>query len=278
MTCCIATHESHGKYDSLAAFHEAGYDSLLTAQVAVRLSTKLDLAGSHIEDLKDNTPPSPPDDGGGVELDNKPSTIDTAIGSFKSLLLAPVKALAGQTTNSNKTLSAVEASSSDEITNSYQNADTTEKEDKAAEFTETKSDKKKNKKKKSTNKAKSATPSTPAAQLNRFAHATAYDQLQDTLETSEDDTTEEVLQFDALPSEDAHASNPVVTDTDGVSDPRLATGTAWEDMPEGSWDMASTRKPGTVMPGFDSDFWKVYGNKLRVFGTQEGFAVLDASS
>lgn len=28
------------------------------------------------------------------------------------------------------------------------------------------------------------------------------------------------------------------------------------------------------MPGFDSDFWRVYGNKLRVFGTEEGVCVL----
>jgi poly(A)-specific ribonuclease len=32
------------------------------------------------------------------------------------------------------------------------------------------------------------------------------------------------------------------------------------------------------MPRFGSDFWRVYGNKLRVFGTQEGVCVLDASA
>ena len=28
------------------------------------------------------------------------------------------------------------------------------------------------------------------------------------------------------------------------------------------------------MPRFDTDFWRVYGNKLRVFGTEEGVCVL----
>jgi poly(A)-specific ribonuclease len=32
------------------------------------------------------------------------------------------------------------------------------------------------------------------------------------------------------------------------------------------------------MPGFGSDFWRVYGNKLRVFGTEEGMCLLNASA
>jgi poly(A)-specific ribonuclease len=31
------------------------------------------------------------------------------------------------------------------------------------------------------------------------------------------------------------------------------------------------------MPGFSSDFWRVYGNKLRVFGTEEGMCVLSGN-
>ena len=31
----------------------------------------------------------------------------------------------------------------------------------------------------------------------------------------------------------------------------------------------STDGHPSLMPSFDSDFWKVYGNKLRVFGTRE---------
>ncbi|KAF1354342.1 CAF1-domain-containing protein [Lizonia empirigonia] len=37
----IVTHEDHSKYDEVEAFHEAGYDSLLTATVMLRLAAKL---------------------------------------------------------------------------------------------------------------------------------------------------------------------------------------------------------------------------------------------
>lgn len=34
------------------------------------------------------------------------------------------------------------------------------------------------------------------------------------------------------------------------------------------------KEPMVVMPQFDSDFWRVYGNKLRVFGTEENVLAL----
>ncbi|KAG9721098.1 hypothetical protein KCU84_g15462, partial [Aureobasidium melanogenum] len=137
---------------------------------------------------------------------------------------------------------------------------------------------KKSKKKKKNKKSKATTPTPSAHQGGRFAHATAFDQLQDTLDVSEEDgvkTPEEVLEFDALPSEDAHASDLVVADTDGISDSRA--GAAWDTIPVLAAENVDLeeREVGTVMPSFQSGFWKVYGNKLRVFGTQEGVAVLD---
>lgn len=41
-------------------------------------------------------------------------------------------------------------------------------------------------------------------------------------------------------------------------------------------EVALPRAP--MMPPFDSDFWNVYGNKLRVNGTAEGICRLDADS
>jgi poly(A)-specific ribonuclease len=76
----------------------------------------------------------------------------------------------------------------------------------------------------------------------------------------------------------------VVADTDGISDPRAAE-TSWdtiipvlakEEGEEAKTDWGH-REIGTVMPDFSSGFWKVYGNKLRVFGTLEGVAILDGS-
>jgi len=110
-------------------------------------------------------------------------------------------------------------------------------------------------------KRPSAKPSAP--QMGRFAHATAFDQLQDTAEESE----EEVLQYDDLPSSAATMSAPVAADTDGVSGNKV-TAVDWETP---FW----RRQGGRAMPSFESDFWAVYGNKLRVFGTQEGVCLLD---
>lgn len=41
--------EEHNKYEDVEAFHEAGYDSFLTAQIAVRLSSKLEREGAYVE-------------------------------------------------------------------------------------------------------------------------------------------------------------------------------------------------------------------------------------
>ncbi|KAG9579177.1 CAF1-domain-containing protein, partial [Aureobasidium melanogenum] len=90
----VITHEQYNKYTNTTAFHEAGYDSMLTAEVAVRLSAKLELAGNYDHDELQNTiPPTPPDvDVGGVQLDtNTPSVINSAIDSVKGLLQAPLK-------------------------------------------------------------------------------------------------------------------------------------------------------------------------------------------
>ena len=281
----LVTHSDHGKYNGLTAFHEAGYDSMLTAEVAVRLSTKLELAGSHAqEDESDSVPPTPPDDGGGVQLSKlNPSTanglsvVDSAIDGVRDLLLAPLKVLSGQgnsaegkVTNPDKSGNSGHEKALERST--VESSKTLRGQDHQAGLTE---EKPINKKKK--NKSKNAVSVVSARQGGRFAHATAFDQLQDTaLEDFEDDagTEEEVLHFDALPSANAYASDPVVADTDGVSDPHWDTPAKNEAFSAKASEAWGAREVGTYMPEFDSDFWTVYGNKLRIFGTQEGFAVL----
>ncbi|KAI5246572.1 CAF1-domain-containing protein [Aureobasidium subglaciale] len=276
----VITHEQYNKYTDTTAFHEAGYDSMLTAEVAVRLSAKLELAGSHDQDEQQNTiPPTPPDfDGGGVQLSesNVSSVIGTAIDGVKGLLAGPFKVL-GQAKSSGENSVQTERGSTISTTDDTLAEQTNELEVTENESATTSKKPKKNKKKKRS-KAKTATAAPQAHQGGRFAHATAFDSLQDTVDVSESEdvtTPEEVLEFDALPSEDAHASNPVVADTDGISDPRV--GTSWDSIPvlarNDAWK-AREAEVGTVMPAFTSDFWKVYGNKLRVFGTQEGVAML----
>jgi poly(A)-specific ribonuclease len=272
----VITHEHHNKYTDTTAFHEAGYDSMLTAEIAVRLSAKLELAGSHGTDEPQNTiPPTPPDvDGGGVQLDNNtPSVINSAIDSVRGLLQSPFSLLSGQTTTQDQQTTQASAQ---QTTEDALAAQTTELEITSNDSTtNTSSSKNSKKKKKKNKKSKATTAATPPThQTGRFAHATAFDQLQDTLTSTSDEditTPEEILEFDALPS----SSDPVVADTDGISEAQAS----WDTIPVLAEEEAKVewaqREVGSVMPDFESGFWKVYGNKLRVFGTLEGVAVLD---
>jgi poly(A)-specific ribonuclease len=272
----VITHEHHNKYTDTTAFHEAGYDSMLTAEIAVRLSAKLELAGSHGTDEPQNTiPPTPPDvDGGGVQLDNNtPSVINSAIDSVRGLLQSPFSLLSGQTTTQDQQTTQASAQ---QTTEDALAAQTTELEITSNDSTtNTSSSKNSKKKKKKNKKSKATTAATPPThQTGRFAHATAFDQLQDNLTSTSDEeitTPEEILEFDALPS----SSDPVVADTDGISEAQAS----WDTIPVLAEEEAKVewaqREVGSVMPSFESGFWKVYGNKLRVFGTLEGVAVLD---
>nr|POE58981.1 poly(a)-specific ribonuclease parn [Quercus suber] len=51
----IVVDGEHKKYDEIEAFHEAGYDSFLTAQIAVTLSSKLTRAGAHTTGVRTAT-------------------------------------------------------------------------------------------------------------------------------------------------------------------------------------------------------------------------------
>ena len=50
-------HENHGNYYSNTAAHEAGYDSFQTAKVLIRLSSKLERAGTYVEAPINQPPP-----------------------------------------------------------------------------------------------------------------------------------------------------------------------------------------------------------------------------
>lgn len=49
----VETDPDHGKYVNVEAFHEAGYDSFLTAQIAVRLSAKLEREGEYVDPIQE---------------------------------------------------------------------------------------------------------------------------------------------------------------------------------------------------------------------------------
>lgn len=86
---------------------------------------------------------------------------------------------------------------------------------------------------------------TPIAET-RFAHRTKFDLLTDTVETVDSDETEI-----------GGISGLSLTEEDG--------------------DIAQKVK-GELIPRFGSAFWNIYGNKLRVFGTEERVCVLGSTA
>lgn len=94
------------------------------------------------------------------------------------------------------------------------------------------------------------------ASAGRFAHATVFDQLREITGDSEEDERPEWDVPRVNDSETMETSSDKVTAAD------------WE-------TPYFRREAGRGMPKFDSDFWRVYGNKLRVFGTEEGVCLLN---
>ena len=203
-------HENHGNYFSNTAAHEAGYDSFQTAKALIRLSTKLERAGTYVEAPIDQPPSvhglapvsnsltgssavfssdedyfTPEEEGVLVPGNHQPTQdrdSDSSYGGGVSLLLDPL------------TLQENVSPGTTTLANGSTPRKTRDpKSEKAA---------------------------------NKFAHKGMFDSLLD------------------LP-----------VDMDGASESIAAQ------HPEPQYVM---------MPPFDSHFWEVYGNKLRVNGTVEG--------
>ncbi len=70
----IRTHADHGKYEGLEAFHEAGFDSLLTATIMLRLAGKLGVErserseGSERDESNGQSKKAPESSEGGIQL------------------------------------------------------------------------------------------------------------------------------------------------------------------------------------------------------------------
>ncbi|KAF4553395.1 CAF1 family ribonuclease-like protein [Elsinoe fawcettii] len=209
-TPSIKTHKDFTKYDDYVAHHEAGYDSLLTAKIAIRLSAKLEADRRPMEATEDAhgaEAGSSEDEGGGVAVDGaqeSKSALGAVMDTVKSKIVVPIK---------------------DTITSSRPQK-------KPAE----------------------------TKQSSRFAHATAFDGLQED-NSKDDDLKDDVVQFDDLPGQD----NAPDTWAQAPSDP---------DLTEQNWYAEPRYIPRRLMPRWTADFWQEYGNRLRVFGTQESICVL----
>ncbi|KAK4951707.1 hypothetical protein LTR28_006760, partial [Elasticomyces elasticus] len=261
----LETHAGHDKYIETSAFHEAGYDSFLTAQVAVRLSAKLEAAGSYIEaphsapsstkvtegNKSANDPPtstspahSSPDQGG-------VSLLASISDGVKNLLQAPVQAVAGASGE----------------------APPAKPKKKAA-------NRKRGKKKKSDGVVVPASsPSSPSSR-SRFTSANPFDRLSEDVGSAAADLNPVADTDGAEPAEELELGSSVRLRHEGAEEvappaaaahgrPRRAKKAKGEE-----WGCESRRVPGGSMPPFGTDFWRVYGNRLRVFGTLEGVCEL----
>ncbi|KAK5118286.1 hypothetical protein LTR62_002799 [Meristemomyces frigidus] len=169
------TAPEHSKYEDTESFHEAGYDSYLTAGIAVRLSSKLEKAGQYVDlDAHDTTKLDP------WTLAGRNQNPDYAARDLASLTLSEPS-----TTSISRPATAQEG----------------------------------------------FTPSTPGLDWKRNG-------------------------------------DPTVVGTSGPHDPN----------PQKLKHRYTPLPAGRVkdgMPGFKSDFWRVYGNRMRVFGTEEAVFVLE---
>ena len=202
-------HESHGNYFSKTAADEAGYDSFQTAKVLIRLSSKLERAGTYVEAPIDQPPPVR-----GLALTSNTLPASSAIISSDEDYFTPEEegvAVPGQY----QATQAQSSDSSDGGVSLLLDPLTLQENVGPSKNTFARGG--------AARKARKSKLGKPA---NNFAHKGMFDSLLD------------------LPA-----------DMDGVIESIAAQ------QPEPQYVM---------MPAFDSHFWEVYGNKLRVNGTVEG--------
>lgn len=222
----IVTHEDHAKYNDLEAFHEAGYDSLLTATIMLRLAAKLGAETIESNDSapqgKKNTEAAKPTLGreaseGGIKLTADMS--ENLLADGREKVQHPV---------------AVPPVESASLTG------------------------RKNRKAKRKNKNKEEQTA------HRFATKTVFEQLRELsvadAETSDSTEDEGELDHGALngSKDDASQATGSWADEEYVQDE-----SGWVPIPK------VERQRMEKIPEFGDDFWATFGNKLRVFGTQE---------
>jgi poly(A)-specific ribonuclease len=215
--------------------HEAGYDSLLTATIMIRLSAKLEAKGVHIDsDSSGASYSTAPED-----LLNKSNYTDQQQPPLES----PQSAA-----NEIK-----EPSSNDMQQHEHDNGGLGFAQ---PQVVAQKSRRNKRKRVKSSSARKAAPTSVATA---RYAHTTIFDQLRDLSLHSADDETQTA-------EETAKAPESKRPTWDAPIEPKAQELYLADPIQRG---------PMQLMPPFGTQFWRVYGNKLRVFGTVESVLKLD---
>jgi poly(A)-specific ribonuclease len=221
----IVTHEDHSKYNELEAFHEAGYDSLLTATIMLRLAAKLGAERSEHEK------PTP------SELQKPALGREASEGGIKLTPDLPTDFIADGREKVHHPIAVPPVDSESPTTTG-----------------------RKNRKAKRRNKKKEEQTS------HRFATKTVFEQLRELSvadaesSTEEEDGEAQELDHEAL-NGDAHDGTQATgswADEEYVQDE-----TGWVPIPK------VERAKMEMVPDFGAKFWNEFGNRLRVFGTEE---------
>jgi poly(A)-specific ribonuclease len=209
-----AVDNEHRKYHAGNHLHEAGYDSLLTAQILVRLSTQLHNEGALLKKPEKSAPTY------GANVKASASPEGTSIVGFNGSLDGNFHGKKDSRRNTSISSSVGSALSIDSANS---------------------------KKVPSQRPINWKEPTEVTRIRSAFAHQTKFDLLTD--------QTEEIV---TIPRDaDAKENSP--------SPVEESTLLSFQD------ELALERqvRAGRLIPRFSSDFWAIYSNKLRVFGTVE---------
>ncbi|KAF2027956.1 CAF1-domain-containing protein [Setomelanomma holmii] len=225
----IVTHPDHSKYQEIEAFHEAGYDSLLTATIMIRLAAKLGM--QRLEKVTPAPSPASSEKGGILLTPTKDVfqefVIDGGEKVAKPLPLPPFADTPGAPSKSKK---------------------------------------KKQKKKRSGKKSKE-TQQRRFQTKNLFESLRELDlnpeASANSSTTEEEQEQEEVMSFDDAEASTAWEEVPGVEPGSWANEVFVQDKTGWVPIEQ------SERHAMEMMPKFDDKFWSDFGNTLRVFGTQE---------
>lgn len=207
----IEMQEGYTKYVDEEMYHEAGYDSFLTARVMILLSSQLERKGSYLPDdsAPDPSPKSPKNKhkGGAIVQTNA---------------ISPSKGVSPITASPTVGISSSDAS---QLQNKQQ-------------------------------------PS-PAKVTSRFATKTLFEALASTGDDKDNNDEED---------EDRKSA---VVGSSFALDPSARPFPITDSGSHAAVNEETTAERDAFMPPFNSDFWRVYANRLRVFGTVEGMLDLD---
>jgi poly(A)-specific ribonuclease len=207
-------------------FHEAGYDSYLTARVMILLSAKLEAAGSYIVNPSmfseaDDYHTAPESE----SSPSKPKAEVQGVGGAISI-----------TTNSEALKQTLLASPIS----------------------------------KQKRKFKSKTPTHSTSTRSRFASQTPFEAL-NALTIEDESDSHAHMNGAPLPRPAGNETSP----SSSVAPPRSQVFTPSFALNPSAHPFNRRKDADALMPPFESDFWRVYANKLRIFGTEERFLDLD---